>query len=51
MVVSAQLIGASVLISMVIALVWLQAPVVPAILGAGATGTLLYLRRRRTAMR
>ena len=42
-----QFIGASVAVSTVTALVWLRAPVVPAVIGALGAGLLLYLRQRR----
>jgi len=44
---SPQLIGASVLVGLTMALLWLHVPLIPAIVGAGGAGLLLYRRAHR----
>jgi hypothetical protein len=46
---STQVMLASVLIGMLMALLWLKAPVVPAVIGGIGAGLLIYLRARRSA--
>jgi Kef-type K+ transport system membrane component KefB len=48
---STQLLGASVLVSTLVALAWLQAPPIPAVIGALTAGLLIYERQRRAARR
>jgi hypothetical protein len=43
------LITGSVVVALVIAVLWFQAPVVPAVVGALGAGLLLYWRQRRSA--
>jgi Kef-type K+ transport system membrane component KefB len=43
------LITGSAVVAVVIAVLWFQAPVVPAVLGALLAGLVLYWRQRRSA--
>ena len=47
---STRLIIGSCLVATVVALAWLEAPLVPTVLGAFGTGLLLYWRARRAAV-
>jgi xanthosine utilization system XapX-like protein len=42
-----QMIAASMAVGVLTALLWFRAPIVPAAVGAGMAGLLLYLRSRR----
>ncbi len=46
---STQVIGASVLVGIVIALVWFKAPLVPALIGAAGAGLVLAWGSRRVS--
>jgi hypothetical protein len=43
------LIAGSAVVAVVIAVLWFQAPVIPAVLGALGAGLVLYWRQRRSA--
>jgi hypothetical protein len=46
---SIQLIGASVVVSTLMALIWFKAPIIPALVGALGAAMVLYGRARRNA--